>query len=427
MQFDQELFDIIQTILLVLILLSVNINLIKKLKLLFKRGFVVAIHGLSRLFPRSAKIVVFGAENGNGFRGNPKYIFLEMVKNPQIRCIWISKNNKVVSELSSKGYETYKHNSVKGIWYQLRAKLIIHSHSINDDFYKVFVSGAISYNTWHGVGLKKVWGANKKTFSYKVKHDGNFIRRFFGMLVVKTNLAKKSYVVSTSARVSSYYPETFFVKKENVLELGQVRNDIFFTNSEEDMAIPEYIKENKIILYMPTHRNFGKLDNDINLVFDLKRLDDFCEKTGYKFLVKRHMYSSGSVSKQFKHVIDVSEESYDPQFLLKYTDILLTDYSSCYTDFLLLDKPVIFYCYDLETYLQKSNDMYYDYFDVTPGPKPRSFEELLTSLGELIEDPSLYRSERNRVLNIFYSKENQGKVLGKQVDYINKHLLNIQS
>ncbi|MGE8207375.1 CDP-glycerol glycerophosphotransferase family protein [Heyndrickxia sp. NPDC080065] len=420
-----QVHNIIQIILLVLILISVNKNLIKKSKLIGKRTVVVTIWYLSKLIPKDKNLVIFGAENGRGFRGNPKYLFLEMVKNPELTCVWISKDPNTVSELREKGFQAFKHNSSKGIVYQLRAKLAIHSHSINDDFYKVLLGGAISYNTWHGVGLKKVWGANKNTFTYKILHEKSLIKRFFGKFVVKTNSAKTNYVVSTSEKVSSYYPETYLVKEENVLELGQVRNDIFFIDSEEDADVPSFIKENKIITYMPTHRNFGKIDTDINLVFDFQKMEQFCEETGYKFVIKRHMYSSGYIPKQFKHIIDISEDNIDPQFLLKYTDILLTDYSSCYTDYLLLDRPVAFYCYDLEKYLEKSNEMYHGYFDVTPGPKARTFPELLNDLKEYINDPSLYKDERQRVLNIFYSKENQGRVLEKQVDYMYKNILEI--
>lgn len=422
---DFTTMDIIQITLLILILVSVNRPLLKKLRLIGKRTIVVFIHFLARLVPKSGNLVVFGGENGQGFRGNPKYLFLEMNKHPNLQCVWISRNPKVVDTLNKKGYSAFTQYSLKGIYYQLRAKLIIHSHSINDDFSKPLLGGAISYNTWHGVGLKKVWGANKKTFTYKVIHDPNRIRRFFGMFVVRANQAKVNYVVSTSPRVSSYYPETFLVPKENVLELGQVRNDIFFRETEEDAATPDWIKEKKIILYMPTHRNFGKLDTDINLVFDFQRLEEFCKETGYIFVVKRHMYSSGQIPDSFEHIIDISKESYDPQFLLKYADILLTDYSSCYTDYLFLNRPVLFYCYDLKDYLQKSNEMYFNYFDVTPGPKVEDFNSLLQELKKAMKDPGLFEAERKRVLNIFYSKENQQEVLHKQVDYIYKHILKI--
>ena len=372
--------EALKLILLVLILLSVNRPLLKKCRLISKRTLVVTIHFLSKFVPKSSKLVVFGGENGQGFRGNTKYLFLEMAQNPKLRCVWISRNNRVISMLTKQGYEAHKHHSLKGIYYQLRAKLVIHSHSINDDFSKSFLGGAISYNTWHGVGLKKVWGANRNTFSYKILHERNVLKRYFGTLVVKTNQAKVNYVVSTSEAVSSYYPETFLVPKEKVLQLGQVRNDVFFNETEEDEAIPDWIRNEKIIMYMPTHRNFGKLETDINLVFDFEKLNDLCAKTGHKFLIKRHMYSSGQAPTVYEHIIDISQQPYDPQLLLKYTDILVTDYSSCYTDYLLLDRPVLFYSYDLNLYLQKSNEMYFNYFDVTPGPKVNEFSELLHEL-----------------------------------------------
>ncbi|MGM8366156.1 CDP-glycerol glycerophosphotransferase family protein [Virgibacillus sp. W0181] len=417
--------DWIQIALLLLILLSVNRPLLKKSRLLGKRAVVISIHFLSKFVPKSKKLIVFGGENGQGFRGNTKYLFLKLARDPNLQCVWISKNNRVITQLRRKGYEAYKHHSVKGVYQQLRAKLVIHSHSINDDFSKSFLGGAISYNTWHGVGLKKVWGANKHTFSYKVLHEPNSIKRYFGKLVVKTNQAKENYVVSTSEAVSSYYPETFIVPEKKVLELGQVRNDVFFKESEEDFLIPEWIRNDKVILYMPTHRGFGKLETDINLAFDFEQLNDFCREMGYIFLVKRHMYSSGQVPTSYERIVDISEEPHDPQLLLKYTDILVTDYSSCYTDYLLLDRPVLFYCYDLSLYLTKSNEMYFNYFDVTPGPKINEFVDLMPGLKRSIEEPDLYKKERKKVLDLFYAEENQGEVLGKQAAFIYKHLLNV--
>ncbi|MCU9613258.1 CDP-glycerol glycerophosphotransferase family protein [Caldibacillus lycopersici] len=424
---SNRIIEIIQIVLLVLILLSVNRPLLKTARLIGKRTVVVTIYFLSKLVPKTKNLVVFGGENGQGFRGNTKYLFLEMVKNPTLKCVWITKNPRVVKELASLGYEAHMHHSPKGILYQLRAKLVIHSHSINDDFIKSLLGGAISYNTWHGVGLKKVWGANKGTFSYKILHEPRRIRRFFGKFVVQTNSAKENYVVSTSPRVSSYYPETFLVAKDHVLEMGQVRNDVFFQDTDEDFAIPEWIREGKIIMYMPTHRKFGKLETDINLVIDFQKLNELCKRTGYKFLVKRHMYSSGQVPAIYENIIDISNESYDPQLLLKYTDILVTDYSSCYTDYLLLDKPVLFYCYDLDMYLKKSNEMYFNYFDVTPGPKSFQFSAFLSDLEKAMKDPGQFAADRERVLNIFYAKENQKQVLEKQVNFIYKHLLTINT
>ncbi len=170
----------------------------------------------------------------------------------------------------------------------------------------------------------------------------NPVLRFFKVLVARTNQAKVSYVFSTSERVSSYYPETFMTDADKIIELGQARNDVFYYDSAEDEQVPEYMKENKIITYMPTHRNHGKGDKSIQQVFRFQRLNQFCKDNGYLFIVKRHMYSKGKIPTNLSHIKDISHTNIDPQLVLKYTNILITDYSSCYTDFLLLNRPVLF-------------------------------------------------------------------------------------
>ena len=63
---------------------------------------------------------------------------------------------------------------------------------------------------------------------------------------------------------------------------------------------------------------------------------------------------------------------YDPQLdiypLLKHTDMMITDYSSIYFDYLLLDKPIIFYPYDFEQYTKDDRNLLFDYESMTPGP-----------------------------------------------------------
>jgi len=88
--------------------------------------------------------------------------------------------------------------------------------------------------------------------------------------------------------------------------------------------------------------------------------------------------------------------------ILKLTDILITDYSSIYFDYLLLDKPIIFAPFDFEDYLVKDRELYYNYDEVTPGPKARNWNEVLISLKEAIENPEKYKKEREKIKNIFH-------------------------
>ncbi|OPJ65057.1 CDP-glycerol glycerophosphotransferase family protein [Clostridium oryzae] len=383
-----------------------------------KKTIVLIIYDLSALSIRDKNMIVFGSQNGTDIGDNPKFLYNEIKKRAIYRLIWILKDKENVRKNQSLGYECYYHKSLKGIYYQLKAKYFIHSHSINNDFANMFLGGATSILTWHGVGLKKAWGANKRTYSYKAVHEKNPIKRYVKLGFCKVNQARHNYVISTSPRVSSYYPETFLTKEENVIELGQARNDIFFKEDEISNAYLDFMRDNRVILYMPTHRNKGKSDSGVEEVLDFERLEAFCEKYNYKFVIKAHIYSHISLDENYDNIIDASEWNIDAQLLLKYADVLITDYSSCYTDYLMLDRPVIFYCYDYNKYIRKDREMYFEYDDVTPGEKVRSFENLMTVLNFTAVGGDFFKAERKRVLDIFYSPENQGRVTEKQVDYI---------
>ena len=80
--------------------------------------------------------------------------------------------------------------------------------------------------------------------------------------------------------------------------------------------------------------------------------------------------------------IKVINPEYDPYPLLKLIDVLITDYSSIYFDFMLTNKPIIFFPYDLEEYLMKSREMYFDYEEFTPGNKVFIQEDLEKALLE---------------------------------------------
>ena len=62
--------------------------------------------------------------------------------------------------------------------------------------------------------------------------------------------------------------------------------------------------------------------------------------------------------------------------LLLVTDILITDYSSVCFEFGILNKPMLFFAFDVEEYI-KERDFYYDYFEFIPGPLVKNSEEIV--------------------------------------------------
>lgn len=101
-------------------------------------------------------------------------------------------------------------------------------------------------------------------------------------------------------------------------------------------------------------------------------------------------------------VLDDSDIGGDIYNVLGKYDILITDYSSIYFDYLLTDRPVIFFPFDYEEYVAYDRDLYYDYDLVTPGPKCKTWDEVCEWITRFKEDPSLYKDERAKMKDKFH-------------------------
>ena len=112
----------------------------------------------------------------------------------------------------------------------------------------------------------------------------------------------------------------------------------------------------------------------------------------------------------YDNVIDITSADYDLQELLFSADILITDYSSCYLDYLLLNRPIIFYNYDYDTYLINDRELYFDYEEITPGIKVHESDKLIAAIKKSINYPQEYARDRQRVKEIFYSESSESVV-----------------
>jgi CDP-glycerol glycerophosphotransferase (TagB/SpsB family) len=105
------------------------------------------------------------------------------------------------------------------------------------------------------------------------------------------------------------------------------------------------------------------------------------------------------------HDKDIEQDIYS---VVPDYDILITDYSSIFFDYLLSDNPIIFAPFDYEKYITKDRELYYDYDEVTPGPKCKNWEEVLEWIVKFKENPNLFKKEREEVKNRFH-KYHDGK------------------
>lgn len=195
---------------------------------------------------------------------------------------------------------------------------------------------------WHASGLQKKFG-------YDAPDDLGNLRWI--------KPTKNFDLVSVSSEIMvDVVSKNWRMDKEKVKALGHSRSDFFFEEGYvercEKQFYEEYpvAKDKTVILWAPSFRGNGSNANidGIEEMLNLKeRLND-----DYFIVIKLHPHL------QEKYKVDNCKIKTEE--LYPVTDILITDYSSVFYDFLLLKKKVIFYVPDYEEYIE-ARGMYIDY------------------------------------------------------------------
>jgi len=90
----------------------------------------------------------------------------------------------------------------------------------------------------------------------------------------------------------------------------------------------------------------------------------------------------------------------DTYCLLNMADMLVTDYSSVYTDFMLLDRPSVFFTYDIEEYSRDTRDYYFEYDVYMPEARACTMDELIAGIEESFSEKGMaaqYKSRRRQL------------------------------
>ncbi len=368
----------------------------KKILRLFLYFFSNVIYKLTFLFKTDKNIWLFGAWFGDKYSDNSKYLFeyLLKLKDDNIKVYWITKNKAIFKELKNKNIPVLYMYSVNGIMYTLKAGVIIMStsyHDINKHFL-INRKNKLRIQLWHGVGNKRIGFNTKEEFSGLKFFDlKTKIFPFF-------NNYDYDIVISTSDLTKKRFSTSFNIPLEKVPITGYPRNDIFFNKNPN-------LNNEFNILYAPTHRKQGK-DNNVNYIPSvdiLKKINKICKELKCNFLIKLHFYDENKIEKiNLSNIKLIKGNNLDMQEILLKSNILITDYSSVYFDYLLLDKPVIFSTFDLEKYEKEDQGLHEPMEKIAAGPLCKNWNEVLESIEKFKKDSTLYAKERKIVKDRFH-------------------------
>jgi CDP-glycerol glycerophosphotransferase (TagB/SpsB family) len=380
-------------------------NYLIKILLILLKIFFTPFYIVSFLIPKNDKVWIFGSSSGKYYNDNSKYLFEFVSKIPGYKAIWLTKNEDVFKKLRGQGKNCFYFYSLGGIIYSLIARYVFISYSYDDvgHFCYLFPSKIKIIQLYHGTPLKRLGiERNRSTL--------NKIVKFIFILYLGR---KFDFMFSSSDLSTQKLNEYFKVDKKRYITSGYPRNDALFERKEVPFLkkIKEKILFKKLIFYLPTYREYCIDEIDLNLFdkfgFNEKGLVDILEKYNAIFLIKLHPGDYAKAEYIIKkidniriRIVNDEEIESDIYPLLSKTDILITDYSSVYFDFLLLDRPIIFSAFDKKEYEERDRGFYFNYNNITPGAKVVNWKELCNKLEETLQLDK-YKKEREKINSLF--------------------------
>jgi len=242
------------------------------------------------------------------------------------------------------------------------------------------------------------------------------------------------YVICYSDFDSTYFmrhPLLEDLPLPKFIPLGHPRNDFLVREKEN-----EYLKRNvkrqlgipenkKIILFAPTYRESdinkaNKYDLQImeKFITELKGLDKICDSQDSIIIFRPHYFFTDFIAKELSKARNImvltSKKARDPRLLMLISDILVTDYSSIYVDYLLLERPIVFFQPDLEVYQQirglvvdPNNPLH------VPGPKISSLRDIFDLDQKEFAKYDLKSSKK------FFHKYDNDRATKRLIEFIN--------
>ena len=354
--------------------------------------FTACLEHFGQIRPDS-HIWLFSSTDNSHYNYNSRYLFEYVKENlPEITPLFVINDPELRNSLSSKYGKQYfiETESIQGIRQALSAGVWFTSAGL-----PAFGTGLhkkrLIINLWHGVPLKKI-----------ALLDPN-LKKAARIYFKKIFSENYTCILTTSHELIPLMARSFAVSEDKIKVWGQPRNDGLFQKNDcreiLGQLFPDLPEYTKTVLYAPTFRDYGQVQLFPFKDFDQKQLEAFLDEKNMLLFIRTHVAEQGSAAPYLGKRIRFlgNEQAEDVTGILNIFDCLITDYSSIYIDYLLTDKPMIFLPYDRQQYLD-GRGMNFDYDDVTPGPKPETFNDFLDALSPK-ED--FWKSERTRVNRLF--------------------------
>jgi len=349
-------------------------------------AFIFKLFGI--VLPKCDRVIIFESFLGKQFSDNPRAIY-EYIKEhyPEYKLYWS------VERKSIQKFKKYNVKFVKRFSFRWLVLMNCSKYWITNSRLPLWIPKSrrtIYVQTWHGTPLKKL-GIDIEEVQMAETTTEKYKREFI------LESSKWDYLISPNAYSTGIFKRAFNFNK-TIIESGYPRNDYLINNNnktevnkiKQKLGLP---KDKKIILYAPTWRDnqfYSKGHYKFNLNLDLDLLNeklsnDFILLFRMHYLISENLTLSGYDG----FIFDLSDHE-DIRELYLIADILITDYSSAFFDYSILERPIIFYVYDIDEYRNNIRGFYINFEDEVPGPIVNNTKQLIETIRTIDMERNLF-------------------------------------
>ena len=335
-------------------------------------------------------MIIYEAFYGRGMVCNPYALFqciYHDIRFKDYKHVWVldqMENHKVLMEeyANDSNVIFVEIDTVEYFNYLSTAKYLV-----NNSTWKTYFTvkdGQVLINTWHGTPLKSM-GYDMENGNVEVS---NTVR----------NYLMTDYLLSANSIMTSMYRKAYKmdgIYQGEIIEEGYPRNDlIFHTNRAEFIGkVRKYglkIEESKkLVVYAPTWKgdSFSKPEINVEEYKDtIQKIYAEINPDEYQVLFKPHQVVYKALEEKGQLEDYFIPATIDTNELLAVTDILVSDYSSIFFDYLCTGRPILFYIPDLEKY-EETRKLY-----IKPEELPGPITKDIGQIGKWIADIKNYKA-----------------------------------
>lgn len=345
------------------------------------------------------------------FADNPRALYEHIVTRTDLETFWVVRDAEVCRRMHERGIACALEGSAEAQEKISQAQFLI-SAAYELAYEKR--RGQIFVSAWHGFALKLTG-----FFDSAVIFPDAFTR-------IRAMSTQFDIVASTSMAGRLLFSGMYACDPRKVFATGYPRNDYLFSEDGRGhlRRMLGDVADGKLILYLPTMRRSLKEEgaqfesNIFNYAdYDPEAIDQLLAENDAYLIAKLHpsdddLFDQDAFRLPSRMILlrsaSLADELLTLYHILNGFDCLITDYSSIYVDYLLLDRPIVFSCPDLARYGNDRGFCVDDPALLMPGELVETQEELLCGLGAILRGIDEHAVQRAEMMPFFHTHRDGG-------------------